>query len=48
MKKLVVCGDSFSAVSKTLPGTHYSEVLANELGWELLNYARRGCWVQTI
>ena len=43
MKKLVVCGDSFSAVSKTLPGTHYSEVLANELGWELLNYARRGC-----
>ena len=43
MKKLVGCGDRFSAVSKTLPGTHYSEGLAKEIGWELLNYARRGC-----
>lgn len=43
MKKLVVCGDSFSAVSKKLPGTHYSEILAKKIGWLLLNYARRGC-----
>ncbi len=43
MAKLAVCGDSFSAVSKILPGTHYSELLAEKLGWELLNYARRGC-----
>ena len=43
MKKLVICGDSFSAVSKISPGTHYSEILADRLGWQLLNYARRGC-----
>lgn len=43
MAKVAVCGDSFSAVSKILPGTHYSELLADQLGWELLNYARRGC-----
>lgn len=43
MAKLIVCGDSFSAVSSILPGTHYSEILANWLGWELHNYARRGC-----
>lgn len=43
MKKLIVCGDSFSAVSKMLPGTSYSELLANKLNWELHNYARRGC-----
>lgn len=43
MKKLVICGDSFNAVSKTLSGTHYSELLADRLGWQLMNYARRGC-----
>lgn len=43
MKKIAVCGDSFSAVSITQPGTHYSELLADRLGWQLLNYARRGC-----
>lgn len=43
MKKLIVCGDSFSAVSKILPGTSYSELLTTQLGWELHNYARRGC-----
>lgn len=41
-KKLVVCGCSFSAVSKTLPGSHYSEILAKHLGWELYNLARPG------
>jgi hypothetical protein len=43
MKTIAICGDSFSATSKTLPGTHYSELLAEKLGWQLLNYARRGC-----
>lgn len=41
--KLMVAGCSFSAVSKTLPGTSWSEVLADKLGWELVNLARQGC-----
>jgi hypothetical protein len=42
--KLMVAGCSFSAVSKTLPGTSWSEVLAEKLGnWELINLARQGC-----
>jgi len=43
MKKLMVAGCSFSAVSKTLPGTSWSEILAEKLGWELVNIARLGC-----
>ena len=39
----MVAGCSFSAVSKTAPGTSWSEVLANKLGWELDNLARQGC-----
>jgi hypothetical protein len=41
--KLMVAGCSFSAVSKSLPGTSWSEVLAEKLGWELVNLARQGC-----
>lgn len=41
--KLMVAGCSFSAVSKTLPGTSWSEQLAQMLGWELENLARQGC-----
>ncbi len=42
--KLMVAGCSFSAVSKTLPGTAWSERLAQKLGnWELTNLARQGC-----
>jgi hypothetical protein len=41
--KLMVAGCSFSAVSKTLPGTAWSEVLAEKLGWDLVNLARQGC-----
>lgn len=42
--KLMVAGCSFSAVSKQLPGTAWSEVLAKRLGdWELVNLAREGC-----
>ena len=43
MKSIVVCGDSFSALSKVLPGTHFSEILSKRLGWRLHNFARRGC-----
>lgn len=41
--KLMVAGCSFSAVSKSLPGTSWSEVLAGKLGWDLKNLARQGC-----
>jgi hypothetical protein len=39
----MVAGCSFSAVSKSLPGTSWSEVLAGKLGWDLENLARQGC-----
>ena len=39
----MVAGCSFSAPSKTLPGTSWSEVMARRLGWELINVARQGC-----
>ena len=41
--KLMVAGCSFSAVSKTAPGTAWSELLAQRLGWGLVNLARQGC-----
>ena len=43
MKHLMVAGCSFSAVSRSLPGTAWSEVLASRLGWRLTNLAREGC-----
>lgn len=43
MKKLMVAGCSYSAKSSTHPGTSWSEVLANRLGWDLINLARQGC-----
>ena len=43
MKKLMIAGCSFSAPSKTLPGTSWSEIMANQLDWELVNLARQGC-----
>lgn len=42
-KKLMVAGCSFSAVSKSAPGTSWSEVLAKRLDWDLVNLARQGC-----
>jgi hypothetical protein len=41
--KLMVAGCSYSAVSSTHPGTAWSELLAQSLGWELINLARQGC-----
>lgn len=43
MKRLMVAGCSFSAVSQTAPGTAWSEILAQRLGWSLTNLARQGC-----
>lgn len=55
MKKLGVCGDSFFAPisydEKNLDngcGFHFTEILANKLGWELITYARGACGNQTI
>jgi len=42
-KHLMIAGCSFSAPSKTLPGTSWSEVMADQLGWRLTNLARQGC-----
>jgi hypothetical protein len=41
--KLMVAGCSYSATSRTHPGTSWSELLAQRLGWELENLARQGC-----
>ena len=43
-KRLYICGDSFSSISKKdkFKGTSWSEVLANKLDWELVNLARPG------
>jgi len=41
--KLMIAGCSYSAVSRTHPGTSWSEVLAQRLGWDLVNLARQGC-----
>lgn len=43
MKKLMIAGCSFSAVSDTHPNTAWSEKLADRLGWQLVNLARQGC-----
>ena len=45
MKKLVICGCSYSAVSayEEYKNTSFSELLAKKLNWELHNFARQGC-----
>lgn len=40
--KLIVCGDSFMSPVVTHPGTHFSELVAKELGYELTAYSRGG------
>ena len=43
MKKLIVCGDSYmSPVRGKYAGTHYSEIIAKELGYDLVAFARGG------
>lgn len=42
IKKLAVCGDSFASASVLTPGKHYSEIIADRLGYELVSLARGG------
>lgn len=42
-KHLMIAGCSYSAPSITLPGTSWSEIMADRLGWNLTNLARQGC-----
>ena len=42
MPKLMVAGCSFSAPSRPAPGTSWAEVMADRLGWNLVNLARQG------
>lgn len=42
MKRLIVCGDSWMSASIETPGLHFSEIVANELGYELISLARGG------
>lgn len=37
--KIAVCGCSFSAVGQSSPGTHWSEILKKDYGFEVYNYA---------
>lgn len=42
MPKLIVCGDSFMTPITTHLGTHFSEIVAERLGFELTVYSRAG------
>jgi hypothetical protein len=42
-KKLMVAGCSFSSTAPEPDGTSWSEILADRLGWDLINLARQGC-----
>lgn len=42
MKKLIVCGDSYMSPVVDYPGTHFSEIIADKLGYELTAYSRAG------
>lgn len=42
MKRLIVCGDSWMSASVVTPGLHFSEIVANKLGYELIPLARGG------
>lgn len=55
MKKLVVCGDSYmAAISPNIndldngSGKHFTELLADKLGWQVVTFARGACSNQTI
>lgn len=42
MSKLAVCGDSYWSPTKKLPKTHFSEIISDELNYELLPLSRSG------
>lgn len=39
----MIAGCSFSSISQSHPGTSWGEIMAQDLGWELVNLAREGC-----
>ena len=41
--KIAVCGDSWASPSPLSPGDHYSEIIADRLGAELVPLSRGGC-----
>lgn len=42
MPKMIVCGDSYMSPTTTHPNTHFSEIIAQRLGYELVAYSRGG------
>jgi len=42
MPKLMVAGCSFSAASRSAPGTSWAELMAQDLDWDLMHLARQG------
>lgn len=42
MKKLIVCGDSWMSPNNNHPDTHFAEIFAKKLGFELIVYAHPG------
>ena len=41
MPKLMVAGCSFSAASQSAAGTSWAELMAEDLGWQLIHLARQ-------
>jgi hypothetical protein len=39
-KKLIICGDSFMSPTIKLPGTHFSELVSEKMGLELVCFSR--------
>lgn len=39
-KKIIICGDSFMSPTTKSPGTHFSEIVSREMGFELVPLAR--------
>jgi hypothetical protein len=42
MKRIIVCGDSYMSPAIDYPNTHFSEIVAERLGYELIAYSRAG------
>jgi len=42
MKQVIICGDSFMSPVLSFPGSHFSQIFCQTLGYELTAYARSG------
>lgn len=42
MKRVIICGDSFMSPCAFNKDTHFSEIFAKSLDWQLISYARPG------